>query len=78
MPGMVTCLREPDYLEQGARDVKEAGVFLTSLMRNILKALGILVNIPKDLTVFFIRWVFERLSATLYFMAKTAMRNLYR
>ena len=66
------------YLEQGARDVKEAGVFLTSLMRNILKALGILVNIPKDLTVAFIRWVFERLSATLYFMANTAMRNLYR
>ena len=66
------------YLEKGARAVKEAGVLLTSLMRNILKALGIIVNIPKDLTVVFIRWVFERLSATLYFMAKTAMQNLYR
>jgi triacylglycerol lipase len=66
------------YLEKGARAVKEVGAFLTSLMRNILKALGIIVNIPKDLTTAFIRWVFERLSATLYFMAKSATRNLYR
>ena len=66
------------YLEKGTRKVKEVGTLLTALLRNILKALGIIVNIPKDLTVVFIRWVFERLSATLYFMAKTAMQNLYR
>ena len=65
------------YLEKGARAVKEVAGYLVALMRNILKALGIIANIPKDITAAFIRWVFQRLSATLNFMAKTALRSTF-
>ena len=65
------------YLEKGARAVKEVPGYLAVLMRNILKALGIIANIPKDITAAFIRWVFQRLSATLNFMAKMALRGTW-
>lgn len=65
------------YLEQGARAVKEVGGYVSALMRNILKALGIIVNIPKDLTAAFIRWVLQKLSITLHIIAKSAIRNTF-
>jgi len=65
------------YLEKGARAVNEVGGYVVALMRNILKALGIIASIPKNLTAASIRWVFQCLSATLNFMAKAAMRNTY-
>lgn len=65
------------YLERGARSVKAVGGYVAALMRNILKALGLIVTVPKDLTASFIHWVFRKLSATLNHMAKMAIRGTF-
>ena len=65
------------YLEKGARAVKEVSGYISALMRNILKALGFIVNIPKDITAAFIRWVLQKLSLTLNIIAKSAIRNTF-
>jgi hypothetical protein len=65
------------YLNKGAQTSKEVSGYVASLMRNILSALGIIANAPKDLTAAFIRWVFQRLSASLNFMAMMAIRGSY-
>ncbi len=65
------------YLDKGAQTSKEVSGYVASLMSKILSALNIIVNAPKDLTAAFIRWVFQRFSAALDFMAMMAIRGSF-
>lgn len=53
---------------------KEIGSFVSRLMKRILSALGMNVNVEKNITATFIRWVLQNLQKRLYRMATTALQ----
>lgn len=65
-------------MSQAAKISKEVASYVKSLMRKILEMMGIVIDLTKDLTTEFIRWVLARLMDTVYYLAKQALRHALR